>query len=280
MDMGRNHWRGARGTLLDRPPHLAPRSDEAVGYASLSRHIGLESLYRTGRDASLSSLLYAVELARMVRLRHRRTGRYGLPYHGSRGVGVGHKVSHQRDCQFKPEQPVFAPSCRNHNLYVPSPSQEGQGEDARGEGLLVRRWTDASPSRRTEGWRNDGRRERRNYLCRFKGKNHDRLLRHEPHLAAPGQHEGVQAAQACPSPRKGRQRRHLEHRCTRTGLDSCLQGIARESCGIIQQLRTLRPLHRDGGHGYHSRPSGRTLWPSPSAQLGWREHVLHQYLYQ
>ena len=73
-----------QGIELDRPQDTPPVPD------------GLGPLAGTGTGTSLSSRLHAPYLARLVRLRHRRTRRHGLPYYGSGLLGFEVAVSDLR----------------------------------------------------------------------------------------------------------------------------------------------------------------------------------------
>src|SRR5271157_4533342 len=78
MDLGRRHRTGARSSQLVEPSFLAPRRRSPDGNATGSRGIGLGPLAGSGADASLQPGLPALFLARLVRLRLRLAGRYGL----------------------------------------------------------------------------------------------------------------------------------------------------------------------------------------------------------
>src|SRR5437773_9636349 len=78
MDMGRRDRPGPAGTELVEPPLLAARHRAPEGAGSRARRTGLGPMARPGAGTPIQSYLFAVFLARMDRLRLRRTRRHGL----------------------------------------------------------------------------------------------------------------------------------------------------------------------------------------------------------
>ena len=164
MDTRRGDRRRVRGILLDRPSHLASRAGRAQGRSARSNDARLGLVHRPGRETPLRSGLHAVELARVLGLRHRRARRHGLPYNGPALLGARPQIPHKRGGQFHAGQPVLAPAGTGSDIQVPGTSRKGQGENAAPHGVLVRRRPRAATPRGTQGRRNDGRRERGNHL--------------------------------------------------------------------------------------------------------------------
>src|ERR1700759_1955617 len=78
MDLGGGDWSGARSGELVKPTILAARAGASERHAAGSGWTGLEPMARASAGASVQSGVSAVFVARMVGLRVRRAGRYGI----------------------------------------------------------------------------------------------------------------------------------------------------------------------------------------------------------
>src|SRR2546421_104729 len=78
MDLGGRDRPGAAGTEMVEPPVLAARHRAPAGAGSRACGTGLGSVARPRAGTPIQSYLCAVLLARMDRLRLRRTRRHGL----------------------------------------------------------------------------------------------------------------------------------------------------------------------------------------------------------
>ncbi|CAA9421791.1 MAG: Putative NADH-dependent dehydrogenase, partial [uncultured Phycisphaerae bacterium] len=162
VDPGRRAGRGAGGARVDGPPDLAAGRRPPAGGTGAGDD-GVGPVARAGAAAPVRrARVRAVQLARVLGLRHRRAGRHGLPQHRPRVLRArparaadGRRHAHVRRDRREPAEVV------RDRVRLPPPGRAPGRRGAAGAGVhddVVRRRREA-PGRPREG--PDAGRERR-----------------------------------------------------------------------------------------------------------------------